>query len=77
MGRVIKEIEIEGKPGVALFDTGSVRPSSSLTWNACGGVSSRNSRDSRNNSIKISHLRMKPAIFFAPLRLCVSLLQSG
>ncbi len=24
MGRVIKEIEIEGKPGVALFDAGSI-----------------------------------------------------
>jgi hypothetical protein len=24
MGRVIKEIEIEGKPGIALFDTGSI-----------------------------------------------------
>ncbi len=24
MGRIIKEIQIEGKPGVALFDTGSI-----------------------------------------------------
>ena len=24
MGRIIKEIEIEGKPGIALFDTGSI-----------------------------------------------------
>jgi len=24
MGRIVKEIEIEGKPGIALFDTGSI-----------------------------------------------------